>query len=288
MAKRKYLFIVLSIPFMALCQKPYTDSKTYSDKPLVTPSFNKLPSNLPYMGNSIFGHGYNTMFRPFNNIYIPQPIDDISQRFVFDTNRYRDQNSTGIIKQFDNNYIIGSGEFSNLPLIGTIRRANIFYIHTLGKWTLSAGISATKYNLVPGIYNNFGFSGALNYAVNEKLSFSVFGSYYTHNSFHSAAALPYLSNSRYGASVSVAFNETIGLTLGAQRYFDPYSRRWITAPIIAPSFKIGKTALEIDLGGLLRLGLDNLYYNKGPKNNGNSPALPKTPVLQRRADMIGR
>lgn len=280
--KRKYLFIAAIVPFIAVCQKPYTDIKTYADKPLVTPSFDQpqTKQNTPAL---LFVNPGNLNYPAFRNFYTKPSIDDISQRFTFDTNRFSDQNSTGIITQFDNNFIVGSGEFSNLPLIGAIRTANIFYMHTSGKWTVSAGISAAKYNLVPGVYNNFGFSGALNYAVNEKLSFSVFGSYYTDNSFHSAAALPYLANSRYGASMSMALNERLGLTLGAQRYYDTFSGRWITSPIIAPSFRIGKTAVEIDLGGLLRLGLDH-YYNGNDQSQDKRPAAPS--VLTKRVDMF--
>lgn len=286
MTKRKYLFVAVIIPFMAVCQKPYTDIKTYAGKPLVTPSFSQPEENKKTPELLFINPVSGIQFPSFRNFYTQRSIDNISQRFVFDTNRFTEHSSTGIITQFDNNFIIGTGELSTLPSIGTLRSANIFYMHTSGKWTFSAGISAAKYHLVQGVYNNFGFSGALNYAVNEKLSFSVFGSYYTNNSFHSAAALPYLSNSLYGASMSMAFNERIGLTLGAQRYYDPFSGRWITAPIIAPSFKIGKAAFEIDLGGLLRLGLDHLYYNNGHPNQDKHPVAPKTPVLTRRVDMF--
>ncbi len=286
MTKRKYIFVAVIVPFLAVCQKPYTDIKTYAGKPLVTPSFNQPQTNANAPALLFINPGFLLKYPSFRDFHTQQPIGNNSQRFIFDTNRFTDQSSTGVITRFDNNFIVGSGDFSTLPLIGTIRSANIFYIYTSGKWTVSAGISASKYNLVPGVYNNFGFSGVLNYAVNEKLSFSVFGSYYTNNSFHSAAALPYLSNSRYGASMSMAFDEKIGLTLGAQRYYDPFSGRWITAPIIAPSFKIGKSVLEIDLGGLLRLGLDHLYNNNDRQNHDSRQAAPKTPVLTKRVDMF--
>ena len=292
MGKRICILAAIAIPFMALCQKPYTD--TGANPPGIT----ALPPSGLFQGNTIkpakpVFMDYNLAL-PYNpgtmlNDYKFQPrSDNTSQRFIFDTNKFTDESTLGIIKQFDNNFIAGSGDFLNLPALGAVRRANIFYVQNFGRFSFSGGVTASKYHLATGVYNNFGIYGAAHYALNENLTFNVFGAYHTNNTFYSAAAMPYLSNSYYGASMSMAFNEKLGLTLGAQRHFDPYSRRWITTPIVAPSFKIGNQSVEIDLGGLIKLGIDNLY--NAPRGSGNKQSIApnKNPVLVKSVDLLGR
>ena len=96
---------------------------------------------------------------------------------------------------------------------------------------------------------------------------TAFGQYVTNPFYVSMAAYPYINTSAYGAYLTLQ-NEKIGLSLGVQREYDPFRRQWITDPIIMPSFKMGKTTIQIDFGPALRYIIQNLIhkdqYNQGP------------------------
>ena len=64
--------------------------------------------------------------------------------------------------------------------------------------------------------------------------------------------------------------DNVGLNLGAQRYYDPFSRRWHTVPVIAPIINVMGQPLSIDFGGLL----GNLFESWSSKSKYNEPIDP--------------
>lgn len=130
---------------------------------------------------------------------------------------------------------------------------------------MASGIAAYKYWMPGKQETQIGMSALLTYRFNQAISITAFGQYVTNPFYVSMAA--YINTSAYGAYLTLQ-NEKIGLNLGVQREYDLFRRQWITDPIIMPSFKMGKTTIQIDFGSALRYIIQNLIhkdqYNQGP------------------------
>lgn len=178
----------------------------------------------------------------------------------------RDYNSGGVIKSWQSGYIFGIGGYNTLTGIGSIGNAQIGISQNFDRLTVSGGVSANKYNLANGVFNNFGIFGTASYMLTDKIHLNVFGSYYQNTNFYGPAAMPYLNNSNYGATMSFALSNRFDMEVGAQRYYDTYSRSWKTIPIVIPSFRLNNgQKIGFDVGGLLYSIFESLSVNM----NGN-------------------
>jgi len=165
-------------------------------------------------------------------------------------------------------FIRGGGR-TELMGLGEINKAVFGTGRDYGAWHFDVNVGAEKYHFFHNTRNNVFVSGAVTYRINEHWSATAFGTYSLNPFFHSMAAYPYVTTSRYGGTVNWKSNGNFGLRLGVQREYDPFAHRWVTKPIVAPSFKINKVKIEIDTGPLI---LDCLrhFVEKG-RSNSNSP-----------------
>lgn len=203
----------------------------------------------------------------------------------------RDYNSGGVIKSWQTGYVFGMGGYNTLTGIGSIGNAQIGISQTFDRLTVSGGVSANKYNLANGVFNNFGVFGTASYRLTDKIHLNVFGSYYQNNNFYGAAAMPYLNNSNYGATMSFVLSNRFDMEVGAQRYYDTYSRIWKTIPIVVPSFRLNNgQKIGFDVGGLLYSIFESLSVNLNGNGSGiqtgtlNSSSTNAGPALYKWTD----
>jgi len=102
--------------------------------------------------------------------------------------------------------------------------------------------------------NQFGARGSLHYDFSENLSATVYGQYVSNPFYHSMAAFPYIATSSFGGYITLQ-NEKMGVDLGVNNYYDPFSHVWRTDPIVRPTYKIGKVKIGMDVGPLVREGI---------------------------------
>lgn len=176
-------------------------------------------------------------------------------------------NASGYLWKWDNGLIHGSHTQNSMWGLFDQRSVEVNLIQHYGALEMASGIAAYKYWMPGKQETQIGMSALLTYRFNQVISITAFGQYVTNPFYVSMAAYPYINTSAYGAYLTLQ-NEKIGLSLGVQREYDPFRRQWITDPIIMPSFKMGKTTIQIDFGPALRYGIQNLIrkdrYNQGP------------------------
>lgn len=161
--------------------------------------------------------------------------------------------------------IIGGSVYDEHPFLITSNGVNLGISRNFGALGLKAYASATHYSgmYMPGI-NQFGISAMAEYAINDNVSMVAFGSVYNRVPMASMAIYPYVNTNVYGGYVS--FNgDRLGLDVGAERYFDPASRRWETMPIVTPKFKISDNAsISIPVGGMIKAAVDDAHMRMSP------------------------
>lgn len=138
------------------------------------------------------------------------------------------------------------------PGMGNIGTGSMMLFQDFGRVSLTGSVTGAKYHLDNRLYNSFGVSGQLSYRINDRLTFNAFGGYQQNGGlYHSMATMPYLMRSNYGATMGVQVNDRFSIEMGAQRYYDPYSHKWMTAPILIPQIDINGNKIGVDVGGIL-------------------------------------
>lgn len=179
---------------------------------------------------------------------------------------------SGIMAMPGGGYLAGSGGFLAMPALGNIGAATLQWVQPLGdRMTVSMGVTGSKYHIGRDAWNDYGVSASMRFGLSRRLSLKAWGNYSLHPVFHSMAAMSCVGTSNYGASLDMRMTDLLGLELGAQRFYDPLSRRWKTVPVIAPSINILGAPISIDLGGLV----GNLL---GGNHNDYAPIDPMKPV----------
>ena len=197
--------------------------------------------------------------------------------------------ATGAITSWQGGGVFASSSMNTFPGMGNIATGSISLAQDFGQFSISGAITGAKYHLDNKLYNAYGISGQLSYRLNERLTLNAFGSYqYGGGMYHSMATMPYLSRSSYGATMGVQVSDNFSMEMGAQRYYDPYSHKWMTVPILIPQININGSKFGVDVGGLLFQILHSLLHDYtehgqfGPANTpAGSPQRGGKPFLQK-------
>lgn len=152
---------------------------------------------------------------------------------------------------------------SAMPGLMGIESGSLWLHQSVGALTFAMSAEAMKYGYFRGLETQYGFSGSLTYDVNDNLSLTMFGSYYTApHGFMSPAAIGYLALPSFGGFADWRISDRWGVKVGAQGYRSSITRRWDIQPMVVPYFRLNsKTDLGIDVGGIL--------YNLVRRANGN-------------------
>lgn len=160
-------------------------------------------------------------------------------------------------------WLYGGSSKSSYIGLGTVANVNMGYRGGNGPLSYSVGVGVDKYMFNYATANNPYFSGAVNYAFNENWSVSAFGQYAINPVFISMQAYPFVTTSRYGATINYQ-NDNWGMQLGARREFDPYTQRWEVYPVVVPTIRIGDVKVGVDVGPMMKQGYMMMQNRHNP------------------------
>lgn len=189
-----------------------------------------------------------------------------------------DFSHSGTMAEWQGGYLQGQGSRLSMPTLMTNQRVSFSAVQQLGAFSFSATTSANRYWMPQGHLMQFGVGATATYTFSPNVSLTVFGNYVTSPTFYSMAAMPYIGTSSYGGFVTLSGTRG-GVDLGVQRTYDPYLRRWITAPIITPKVKFNNgMTLELPVGMLVHDLLDKAIFGNRPQ--GGATIIPSIPLVK--------
>lgn len=185
-----------------------------------------------------------------------------------------DYSTGGILRQFPNGALFGSGNQTSLPGIGRFNEASLGYTHIFNeRLELQLRANAMKMNMTHFTGQAFSTSGALIYHASDKVAFKVFGSYDIGNSYG-------MSTHRYGGTMSLDMSDRFGMEVGVQRYYDAMRGRWETVPVVIPYYRFEKFTLGLDVGGLVYEILRNVVFDGRDEFRGGPTIAPPRPSIR--------
>lgn len=211
----------------------------------------------------------------------PIRLPDFSQKELYTLPYYTnpspmfrgDFSTSGILQQFPNGALFGSGQQTSLPGLGRFNEASLGYLHTFNsRLALQINVDAMKMNMSHITRQAFSTSGALTYQISDHVGFKVFGTYDIGNSYG-------MSTHSYGATMTFDMSERFSLEAGVERYYDPMRGRWETVPVLIPYYRFNKFTLGLDVGGILyeifrEVVFDKRDFRGGPTIAPPRPSLP--------------
>lgn len=115
----------------------------------------------------------------------------------------------------------------------------------------------------------YGLNARLNFT--ERLSMTLFGTYYTPMHGLSPAMAGFFTTSRVGGYLSYDLSDHWGISVGAQTMRSDFDSRWRMQPIVMPYYRVNKhVTVEVDLGGILY----NAFIDNGSRNPTIRPPRP--------------
>lgn len=187
----------------------------------------------------------------------------------------------GRIFLWRNGGIFGSGRQESMPGLMAIESGSLILVQQLGRFTFTAHGDATKYAYFGGLQTSFGFGGSLSYQFSDRVSMTIFGSYYTPiNGGMTPAMLGYTSIPNFGGYVDYNFTGRWGVKVGAQAYRSSMTNRIEAQPIVMPYYKLSKHAeIGVDVGGILYNVIKNNRNRPTRMNPTITPPLPGPPPV---------
>lgn len=166
----------------------------------------------------------------------------------------------GLIASWDGGGVFGNTSMYSLPGFMGVESGRIGVYQNLGRFSLTAYGAAEKYGYLNGLDRTVGFGGSLSYQASDRISFTIFGSYYSPIRSAGGAQAGYMSIPSFGAYMDYRFSDHWGVQVGAQSYRSSATGEWHPQPILKPYYQINKdTKIGMDVGGIL---YNLLYYNK--------------------------
>lgn len=160
--------------------------------------------------------------------------------------------TSGVITGIGRGYLSGSGSFTSRPALGNVGSASVAITQFLGdNVTVTAGVGGNKYHFGRDVWNSYGVWGQASWRLSDVFTLNAFGQYCANQQFHSVAAMPFLQDTRYGGTLGIKMSDHFSLDVGAQRYYDVYTGKWRTVPVVAPTLNVMGQPISIDAGGLL-------------------------------------
>lgn len=140
----------------------------------------------------------------------------------------------------------------SLPGMMGIEQGRISLYQSVGNFTFTAYGEALKYGFYRGLRTSTGFGGSIGYMLNDNVSFTVFGSYYTSPGSMLPSMVGYTSIPMFGGYADFSLGDRWGVQVGAQSYRSLVTRRWETQPMVIPYFRLSKdTTIGIDIASIL-------------------------------------
>lgn len=256
----------------ALRLQPVKPLATSVSPDVVTPSLNNYKAlEMPSAGRLSKLDGQLRALPEWNMSVKPLRVAPV---YDFRMNPFsRDWSASGVITTFDDLYLTGSGSRISLPALGNMESGSLALTGVYDdRLSLTAGVTGMKYHMGRDAWNDYGIFGRANYRISDRLSVSAFSQYYFDQRYHSVGAMGYMQGARYGGTFDMKLSDKFGLNLGAQRYYDPYTHRWHTLPIVAPVITLWGQPFSVDVGGLVYQIIESLLDKR--KSYGAAPSGP--------------
>lgn len=167
--------------------------------------------------------------------------------------------NSGMLYQVGGVDIFGSSSGSSLIGLLDRRSATLGASRSFGRFMTAGFVEANKYHVPFATRDQFGVGGRMTYRFSDALSMTVFGQYYNTNPYFSMAAFPEVNTTSFGGYFSID-GKRAGIDLGVERRYDPFSRSFITQPIVTPKYKFSDNfKIEVPVGGLLQHCFENMF-----------------------------
>lgn len=238
-----------SLRAIRLGEMPVGRGDTISATSLWRP-IDELPDAMLYLG---------TPFTFVNDYYAPDFKGNFSlSPYVF---------------QWANGGVYGSGGAMSMPGLIAVESGRLALEQELGRFTLTAYGEALKYGYFRGLSTTYGFGGSLTYHASDRLSLTLFGSYYSPLRALTPAMAGYMNLPSVGAYADYSFSDRWGVKAGVQSYRSMITGRWETQPIVMPYFKVsGDHAIGVDVGGMLYQIIRSAASDS--RNSYSNPTIP--------------
>lgn len=188
--------------------------------------------------------------------------------------------SSGAIAAWDSGALLGTASAESLPGLMGIERGGVAMTHSAGAFSMTAYGEAVKYGFFGGLRTSWGFGGSLTYEASERLSFTLFGSYYSRVGPMAPAMAGYVSIPTIGGYADWRISDRWGVQAGAQAYRSMMTGRWEAQPIVAPYYRLSPNSrISVDVGGILYQLLRN---NSGSMRRSNPTLGPDIPSINDR------
>lgn len=270
--RKKYILIMVGL--VAACTSAYSQEqdlfiqetiKTKIESPVISaPVMAGSIMSAPTMSSPMFSDSLKWQY----DMKMSSRVDSYAPMTTMGFARTR---TLGNIVTWNKGFIEGGSQFDTMIGLMNRQQVTINIVQRYGNFSFALGASASKYALpvdgqlerqgIDAVQNQFGVYGFISYKFSDYVSATIYGQYVNNPFFHSMAAFPYITTSSYGGFITLQ-NSNVGVDLGVNNYYDPFSRSWQTDPIVRPSFKIGKIKTNIDFGPVIKEGLIKLTGKK--------------------------
>lgn len=166
----------------------------------------------------------------------------------------------GLIASWDGGGVFGATSMTSIPGLMGVESGRIGLYQNFGRFSFTAYAAAEKYGYLNGLDRTVGFGGSLSFQASDRISFTVFGSYYSPLRDMRGAQAGYIAIPTFGGYMDYSFNDHWGVQVGAQSYRSSATGEWHPQPIVKPYYRVNKNAtIGMDVGGIL---YNLLYYNR--------------------------
>ncbi|MDE5596050.1 MAG: hypothetical protein K2I89_10855, partial [Muribaculaceae bacterium] len=192
--------------------------------------------------------------------------------------------SRATVSSWNGGRLYFNGGIQSMPGLMAIESGSINFEQTFGKFSFNLFGSANKYGYFNGLKTSYGFGAEATYRFNDRVSATVFASYFSPVMFMNPAMAGYVSVPNFGGYLDFSISSRFGVQVGAQSYRSLMSNKWEAQPIVKPYFKLSeKAAIGVDVGGIL---YNVLKSNVGNRSWGNhNPTMG--PPVQKLSEMMG-
>ena len=171
----------------------------------------------------------------------------------------------------------GSSSYQNYIGLGMSRSATIQKDIRSGNFTFSAYSSVQKHAYDYMNATMVVAGGAVTFSINEHWSATAFGRYASNpGMMFSPAAQALIPSSNFGGYATYRV-DNFSISGGVRQEFNPYTNRWETYPIVMPQVKIGDVKIGVDVGPILKEGVQQMN-----RKNQKPPPPPPPPSGRRR------
>ena len=188
----------------------------------------------------------------------------------------------GQIAAWHNGGLTGFTSSQSMPGMMGIERGGFTVGQNFGDFSFNVYGEAVRYGLYRDLRSSLGYGGSISYNINDRVSVTMFGNYYTSPGPMHPAMAGYVSIPTFGGFLDYRISDRWGVQVGAQSYRSMSTRQLETQPIVMPYFRLSKkNIIGVDVGGILYQIIHNAKSRHHRENPMLPPPIPPLPPLSR-------